>query len=458
MKRILFLVLMSIQVNAFASIYPATFSWKKYVTPVIDQVRQGPCGVFAAVGGMESVYNLTYSPVQTPDFSERFGWSATNGGGLGDTLNFAHNEGIVTAICEPYPTTDAPNENISDLSELTANHQLRIPHVVLKDYTSVGGFRQFQLSCFDKKRFKPNYEDVSYQIRTGDDERVKYLLVNKGPLSVHMYEQSMHGTDHAYVLYGWESDSSGRPIWLYRDSWPQHSTNRLTSLVSPAQIFRSDTSATAFVINRVTEENYTSGAWTDVSPTTKPFELEQQNQIVTINKPVSCDNTGTYTLSNLDKIDGATMSASDWSIRSSYAGSLQLATNSVANGPPIATLTGSGSGVTLVATIRRPNGWIENATKNIGDVGNVMPPVTYVKTRECSGWPKKITIQVTSPTNGTPSVPASGYNYNAFVSGSFVIVSFQGPGSAPVTYTIPGVGGCAAKSGLIANAYNDCPN
>lgn len=455
MRRILFLVLLSIQVNALASIYPATFSWKKYVTPVIDQVRQGPCGVFAAVGAMESVYNLSYGPWQAPDFSERFGWSATNGAGLGDTLNFARNEGIVTAACEPYPTTDAPNENISDLTEVV-NYQLRIPHVVLKDYTSVGGFRQFQLSCSDKRRFKPSYENVSSQIRTGDDERVKYLLVNKGPLAVHMYAPAMHATDHAYVLYGWESDSSGRPIWLYRDSWPQRSTNRLTSTVSIAQIFRSDTSATAFAINRVTEENNINGAWLDVTPPIKPFELD--TQIATINKPVSCDNTGTYTLSNLDKIDGATMWANDWSIRASYAGSLQLTTNSVANAPPIATLTGSGSGVTIVAAIRRPNGWIENSTRYIGDVGNVMPPVSYVKTRECSSWPKKITIQVTSPTNGTPSVPASGNNYTAFVSGQFVIVNFQGPGSAPVSYTIPGVGGCAARSGLIANAYNDCPN
>jgi hypothetical protein len=455
MKKIMFLVLMSIQVNAFASIYPATFSWKKYVTPVIDQVRQGPCGVFAAVGGMESVYKLSYGPMQIPDFSERFGWSATNGGALAGTLEFAHNEGIVTAACEPYPTGDAPNENISDLMEVV-NYQLRIPHVVLKDYTSVGGFRQFQLSCPDKRRFKPNYEDVSSQIRTGDDERVKYLLVNKGPLMVHMYAAAMHGTDHAYVLYGWETDSSGRPVWLYRDSWPQHATDRFTSIVSVAQIFRSDTAATAFAISRVTEESNLNGTWVDVTPPIKPFELD--TQVATINKPVSCDNTGTYTLSNLDKIEGATMWANDWSIKSSYSGSLQLATASVANAPPIATLTGSGSGVTIVATIRRPNGWIENATKYLGDVGNVMPPVTYVKTRECSGWPKKIILQVTSPTNGTLSVPASGNNYNAMVSGTFVIVAFQGPGSAPVTYTIPGVGGCAAKSGLIANAYNDCPN
>src|SRR4051812_20730272 len=143
-----------------------------------------------------------------------------------------------------------------------------------------------------------------------------------------MYASSMHGTDHAYVLYGWETDSSSRPVWLYRDSWPQHSTDRFTSIVSVAQIFRSDTSATAFAINRVVEESNVNGAWVDVTPAVKPFELD--TQIATINKPVSCDNTGTYTLSNLDKIDGATMWASDWSIRSSYSGSLQLTTSSVA--------------------------------------------------------------------------------------------------------------------------------
>lgn len=465
MKKTLSVLLLSSQLCAFAeaaSLYPPSFTWSKYVGPVIDQVRQKTCTTHAAVGGMETMYNLYYGFQPGPrslDLSERFAFAAIGGGSIEQTLSFAQNNGIVTAACEPYVTT-APDEDLGEGMDFVDGQPVM---VVNKVYTN--GFQKFQLECADKRRFKPTYEDVTANVYygngdgvrgdAGDDEAVKYLLVNRGPLMVHFYEPTMHPTDHAYVLHGWSTDSSGRTVWLYRDSWPEHFSMQTRSTVSPTSIFNrgSVTDSQAFVVTDVTEERNVNGTWVPVYATRQPFELDAANQLVTVNKPNSCDNQGTYSLSNLERLDGANVY--NWSVRGTDTGNLRIEQRYVSKYLSTATLTGDGKGVTIVATLRRPNGMLENVTKTLGEVGSAMPQITLDQRWNCLN--KSVDLSVRNPfPGGTLSVPA-GANYTVSSNNaSSLTIRFTAPAGPSVYYAIPGAAGCPGKSGRIANIAPLC--
>lgn len=469
MKKSMFFFLVSFQLSAFGatSLYPPSFSWQKYVSKVNDQIRQGTCTTFAAVGGVESMYNLYFGLPQKDllslDLSERFAYAGTGsyGGSIDQTLIFARDTGLVTAACEPYPLVESiiqpigykieASENISEGRDFYKGTQIRI---VGKTYD--GGPARFQLACPDKKRFRPNYENVSSELLYGDDERVKYLLVNRGPIMMHFYEPSMHFTDHAYVLHGWYTNSTGKTVWLYRDSWPNSISMARPSTVSPAQIFKTPnvvTTPTAYIITDVTEERNSNGIWIYATPQHQPFELEPENQLVTINKPNSCDNQGTYTLSNFERLDGANVY--NWSIRATDLGTLKIEQRYQTKYLSVGILTGEGKGVTVVATIRRSNGLLENVTQAVGDVGSGLPPITLNQTWNCAS--KSVFLSVKNPfPNGSLSVPA-GPNYSVIPNNKdSLTIRFAAPAGPSAYYTISGTAGCPARTGRIANIAPLC--
>jgi hypothetical protein len=395
MKKILGfnIILLIVHINSMAQ-YPANFSWGKYITPVDDQKRQGPCFVFAAVGGVEAMHNL-YFGTGSIDLSERQVYSCGHPSGVGDittAVSYISTYGAIPATCAPYPT-----EACSGLSD---NGPGRL---VFQSYDCSA----LQINCAAQKRIKISYQDVTANIAAGA-ESIKSVLVNKGPIMLAFSSSALHtGAMHGYVLYGWTT-VNGQLRWILRDSWPCDPQTALQSTVDLSTV----SSNHAYVVTAVTEERYSSG-WYNANLPIKPFELEPENQIVKINSPSSCYNQGTYTLSGLEKISGATLIG--WSIRNSYdySSSATISSNGV--------LTGDAASVTVVATIQRPNGLQENITKVVGPVGvpvNVTKPVDWCPMtgrREIT-----LTANALTPANSTTSIQ---FNIPASTNGSYYVIN-----------------------------------
>jgi len=332
--------------------YPANFSWNKYVTDAPDQLRQGPCFTFAAVGTVESMHNL-YFGTGVMDLSEREVYSCGNGNGsavsnLASALQYINTNGVTTASCIPYPVGQC-SENDSDNGPYS---------IVLQPCATL---QQQLANCSFKRRVKAGYEDVSASIRAGT-ESIKAVLAIKGPIMIAIDPVVLHqGAMHAYVLFGWAT-VNGQLNWILRDSWPCHAGDIQVNAaaLNLDGIFNSSTNYKGYVINQVTEERYDNG-WYNASLPIQPFELEPQNQLVQIVAPSSsCYGEGTYTLSGLDKVSGVLIG---WSLQSSYE---YFSTAAISSSGVV---TGNGYGVIVTATFRRPNGLVEKVSKNIGVLG-----------------------------------------------------------------------------------------
>lgn len=69
MKKFLFYLVFVFQFSELLA-QPYSFSWKEpnlyreygfnYISPVKDQGEQGPCGIFAAIGGIEAMSQIYY--------------------------------------------------------------------------------------------------------------------------------------------------------------------------------------------------------------------------------------------------------------------------------------------------------------------------------------------------------------------------------------------------------------
>lgn len=354
MKKNYFLLfsIMLFVANAAFGQYPANFSWNKYVTDAPDQLRQGPCFTFAAVGTVESMHNL-YFGTGVIDLSEREVYSCGNGNGSGVSnlsaaVQYINSNGVTTASCIPYPVGQC-SENDSDNGPNS---------IVLQPCATL---QQQLANCSFKRRVKAGYEDVSASIRAGT-ESIKAVLAIKGPIMIAIDPAVIHqGAMHAYVLFGWAT-VNGQLNWILRDSWPCHAGDIQVNAaaLNLDGIYNSSTNYKAYVINQVTEERYDNG-WYNANLPIQPFELEPQNQIVQIVPPSStCYGEGTYTLSGLDKVSGVLLG---WSLQSSYE---YFSTAAISSSGVV---TGNGYGVIITATFRRPNGLVEKVSKNIGILG-----------------------------------------------------------------------------------------
>lgn len=330
---------------------PAAFSWGKYVSPVNDQLRQGPCFTFATVGGVETMHYLFYGGYSI-DLSERQVYSCAAGTGgpasIESALQYIGSTGVTTSFCIPYASGSCSQDSDNGPNS-----------IVIQPCATL----QTQLdNCTDKRRVKATYHEVTNTMKLGV-EAIKTLLIGNGPIMLSLTTPALHqGATHAYLLYGY-STNNGTVTWKLRDSWPCGPTMATLTTVDLPGLFNADINTRAFVIDGITEERFISGAWQNFNLAAVPFELEAENQVVKINAPASsCYNEGLYTVSGMDKIPGATLEG--WSLRYDYNyPSYGLAISSSGN------LSGHAGGVTVVATIRRPNGLKEHITKYVGNVG-----------------------------------------------------------------------------------------
>ena len=344
-----------VSVNAGAQL-PQNFSYGPYITGVGDQLRQWPCDSFAAVGGVEAFYNLSYSgppepnhinPSERIDLSERevYVCGGAPARGLPAALSYIRDHGVIPASCYPMPLEQC-DAMVADLG---------LNQVV---YETGRNCPAEQESCNQHFRVKATSTEVTGQMTTTDG--IKRTLRDYGPIMLHFYSSAVHSTDHAYLLYGWET-SNGVTTWLLRDSWPCNpGTTR--SNVNLAAVFNDNSNNLAYVLTSVTREHWNDddSSWVAQSMTVKPFELEQGKQSLSITAPQnSCLNRGQYAVASLP----AGFSVTRWSVRTSpaYYSDAKITGTGV--------LSGSGANVTVIATVRRSNGLLENITLPVGNVG-----------------------------------------------------------------------------------------
>lgn len=352
MKRPAYLIclLTFVSIHAMAQL-PQNFSYGPYVNGAQDQLRQGPCDSFAATGGVETYYNLLYSG---PSATNRINLSDREvyvcGGtpnaptrGLPAALAYIRDHGVIPASCYAMPDVQC-NAMVADQG----------PNMVVFEPNRNCPIEQQDCA----QRYRAAFTDITAQMTTTDG--IKQALRDYGPIMLHFYSTAVHETDHAYLLYGWET-YNGTTTWLFSDSWPC-SPGGIRSNVNLAAVFTDDNSSSAYVLTSVTRENWNSGSssWVTQPMTAKPFELAQGKQSLTIATPQnSCLNRGQYAVASLP----AGYSVTGWSVRAStaYYSNAMITSNGV--------LSGSGADVTVVATVRRPNGMLENITRPVGNVG-----------------------------------------------------------------------------------------
>ena len=91
---------------------PESFTWANkdgvnWMSPVRDQGDCGSCWDFAAVGGLEAMYNVEHGAGSSPDLSEQSVLSCGNSGGCGggqpaSALSYIQAKGLVVESCSPY--------------------------------------------------------------------------------------------------------------------------------------------------------------------------------------------------------------------------------------------------------------------------------------------------------------------------------------------------------------------
>lgn len=209
MQKLLSLLLCFLHFVLFAQ--PSIFSWQKgvaqmpsgfnYISAAKDQGEQGPCGIFAAIGGIEAMSQIYYhKPSGSGAFlnlSEAEMYSMCSGYGRFDgaanaenTLNYCALNGIINEACLAYPTTS--------------------PY-----YIQPCG----KCSTPSQKVQIPGYE----RIYPTTSQSLKRDIIDYGPVIVSM--QSVGGVlhpgkgcddcGHTVLLIGWNANQ-----WHIKDSWP----------------------------------------------------------------------------------------------------------------------------------------------------------------------------------------------------------------------------------------------
>lgn len=355
MKRIIFLgcLLAFIPLKALAQL-PENFSYGRYLTSVEDQLRQGPCESFAAVGGVEAFYNLLYRgwglTVPAIDLAEREPFSCGGGQptiGLDNVLRYIGDHGVIPRSCFPMPTGERCTADLSD------NGQTPIIFERNRNCPTE------QINCGLKFRIKASSRRLTTEMTTNDG--IKQALLTYGPIMVYFDDGgAIHSGYHGYLLYGWET-RSGAAYWLLRDSWPC-AAGSIANNINIAAIFASGVNHQAHVITSVTRENWNGSAWHPHTQTILPFELEQGKQSARIVRPAnSCLNQGQYSVAGTLP---AGSSITGWSVRASSYNYYSDATISSTG-----VLSGNGADVTVIATLRRANGLLENITLPVSTVG-----------------------------------------------------------------------------------------
>ncbi len=188
----------SVQMSA-TSFLPPSFDWRKrhgknWMTEVKNQGTCGSCWAFASLGAIESVSNLYFNQNLNLDLSEQDLVSCYKGPGAFGC------EGLVVDrfayLYQYLANTGATSENCF---KYQASH----------------------LNCSNKCSYWQNeVVKVSGGQLISGEENIKNALINQGPIQAAVFVQDPTGTyAHAVVLSGYENDSSGATVWIFKNSW-----------------------------------------------------------------------------------------------------------------------------------------------------------------------------------------------------------------------------------------------
>ncbi|HEX5057336.1 MAG TPA: C1 family peptidase [Gammaproteobacteria bacterium] len=440
MKRMISLCLLVLAPAVAMAQLPENFSYGKYLTGVEDQLRQGPCESFAAVGGVEALYNLFYSGAAADriNLSERevYVCGGTPTKGVDTALNYIRDQGVIPRGCYPMPPgqcLDAADQGPTQIVNETGRN-----------------CPASQISC--GSRFKADNLRLTTQMTSNDG--IKQALLEYGPLVIGIDDGgAIHTAYHGYLLYGWETQN-GTIFWLLRDSWPCSAKN-IRNNINLAAIF-SDPARPhpAYAVASVSKQKWNGSAWQPELRTQLPFELEQGWQSATIARPANaCMNQGQYSIAS--SLPAGSF-IKGWSVRASYYyyNDVQISSTGV--------LSGSGADVTVVATLQRANGLLENITLPVGDVGapHTVETVSYcpnndhreidlrLTTRSLPGYSYSQVINVPPSSDGSYYTIGSGSWFVHLVSSRPQAVTY----STTVTATQNGNPSCS-KTITVPNRY-----
>lgn len=179
--------------------FPSSFDWRKqhgrnWLTPVKDQRDCGSCWAFASLGAIEAVANLYYNQLLNLDLAEQDPVSCYKGPGARGCqglaieyvqyyYNYLRSSGVTYEQCFPYTAREVP--------------------------------------CSQKCYQWPNLNvSISGAIPVRTNEEIIKNLIEKGPIQAGVFIHSSRGVfGHAVTLVGYETDSNGNLVWIFKNSW-----------------------------------------------------------------------------------------------------------------------------------------------------------------------------------------------------------------------------------------------
>lgn len=440
--------------NICSAQYPASFEWP--VTAAKDQKEQGPCNVFASAALVESWIKILYQ--QDISLSETHLYSPCGAvdpfpaSNILNALNFFKNTGVVERTCIPYDKANNCTTPLLTTIEYygvkfgNSNTLPAIPNAVVSSNLlhnddcgtpycdcTVGNFPSYRYRIGDLQSL-----DIA-PMATEDD--LKRALMNLGPVAIRMnvtnssYPELHTNTNHAYLLYGWQSDGK----WLLKDSWPGSPNIRNATALNIVDFFRNGGIGDAYVIKNngstpaVYKQSYDQGSnsWSGYSLTQGCLDPAVSNAFA-ISSPSTITTSGvTVSITNLNLLDNPTV---EWSFQSTQYNAVVAFSPNPSTASTTATGVVSGNG-TIIAKIKRANGLCETIRKyDVTVMGNNIP-FTYTKTSDyCVGVTRRIVYQVTSPYSIQCSWnfwPVPGSSYSTIISGCTFTMNYT---SYPTSY------------------------
>jgi hypothetical protein len=178
-----------------------SFSWGGLITPAKNQLTQGPCFLFAAVGMVEDKYNIQNNYYTNINLAEgQLNIVCINQPeGIVPALNFItttiSNNWIYDEQCYPYSASiyGGGSGTLNCYTPCGSNYSMRAK---ITGYTSI------------------NFASIASNLRS---DYLKNIIQTYGTVAVSFSGSNLlhGGAMHAYEVYGWNESQ-----WLFKDSWP----------------------------------------------------------------------------------------------------------------------------------------------------------------------------------------------------------------------------------------------
>ena len=221
---------------------PAEFSWKNidgkdYTTPAKSQRNCGSCGIFSAMGALESVIKIREDRTDiSPDFSEQYVLSCLPDAAL--TYGQGCNGGMAYMAHKLMMETTPEGNNVNG-----AVFESYFPYRASDDIPCTNkrsGWDEKLVPILDCGQITIGYDSPENR------ERIKSTILEKGPVGGYMYvplnpdifhiwgfnnhnptdyypyrEMTLEVLNHEIVMVGWKDDSSidNGGYWICKNSW-----------------------------------------------------------------------------------------------------------------------------------------------------------------------------------------------------------------------------------------------